>query len=185
MASAIVVVLGSTTRPGRFRAVLEAAVAEAGDATLIDLADVRIGFAGAAPTEETGDETAALITAIAQAPAVVFATPVYRGSMTGSLKNLLDQVPVEALEGTATGIVSMGASDHHFLGADRHLRDVLAYFGAHVGPVSVYLTSADFPDGGPSPAAIAEVAALLRATRELADRNPAGPGSVRPLGARR
>jgi hypothetical protein len=55
-----------------------------------------------------------------------------------------------------TGIVSMGATLHHFLGADRHLRDVLAFYGALVAPVSVYLTSSDFVDGVPSVASARE-----------------------------
>ena len=38
----------------------------------------------------------------------------------------------------------MGATQHHFLGVDWHLRDVLAWFGALVVPTSVYLVSADF-----------------------------------------
>jgi FMN reductase len=57
---------------------------------------------------------------------VLLATPVYRGSLTGTLKNLLDHVPVGALQGKPVGIVAMGATDHHFLGAERHLRDVAA-----------------------------------------------------------
>ena len=83
---------------------------------------------------------------MAAADAVVLATPVYRGSLTGVLKNLLDHLPVEALRGTPTAIAAMGASDHHYLGAERHLRDVLAFFGALVTPTAVYLTSADFRD---------------------------------------
>ena len=41
----------------------------------------------------------------------------------------------------------MGATQHHFLGVDWHLRDVLAWFGALVVPTSAYLASADFVDG--------------------------------------
>ena len=77
------------------------------------------------------------------------ATPVYRGSMTGTLKNLLDHVPVEALRDKPVAIVAMGASDHHYLGAERHLRDVLAFFGALVVPTACYLSSRDFEDGVP------------------------------------
>ncbi|MGV1050071.1 MAG: NADPH-dependent FMN reductase, partial [Solirubrobacterales bacterium] len=99
--------------------------------------------------ERAGRGDAGVVEAVAGAGAVVLATPVYRGSMTGALKNLLDLLPVSALEGKAVGLAAMGASDHHFLGADRHLRDVLAFVGAVVAPVSVYLTSADFGDGAP------------------------------------
>jgi len=90
-----------------------------------------------------------VIERLAAAKALVFATPVYRGSLTGSLKNVFDQLPVPAIAGKVAGLVAMGASDHHFLGPERHLRDILAFFGAVPMPVAVYLTGADFEDGIP------------------------------------
>ena len=71
----------------------------------------------------------------------------YRASFTGALKNLLDLTPVEALRGKPVGIVAMGASPHHYLGVDWHLRAMLAWFGALVVPTSVYLESGHFQDG--------------------------------------
>lgn len=177
-------VVGSATPPGRLRRAVEEALARVGerDARLIDLADVRVAPADGRPPAQLGDDTADVLAAIAAADAVVLATPVYRGSLTGVLKNLLDHVPVAALEGKPVGIVAMGATPHHFLGAERHLRDVLAFFGALVAPVAVYLTSADFADGAPTAAAgqdldalLANVAALARATAEVP------PGGPRPL----
>ena len=53
----------------------------------------------------------------------------------------------ERLQGKPVGIVAMGATPHHFLGVDFHLRDVLSWFGALIAPTSVYLTGADFTDG--------------------------------------
>jgi FMN reductase len=41
----------------------------------------------------------------------------------------------------------MGATLHHYLGVDWHLRAVLAWFGALVSPTSVYLESSHFKDG--------------------------------------
>jgi FMN reductase len=41
----------------------------------------------------------------------------------------------------------MGATSHHYLGVDWHLRAVLAWFGALVVPTSVYLESAHFAQG--------------------------------------
>jgi FMN reductase len=183
----LVAVLGSATPPGRLRRAVAEALdrfdpGEAGEARLIDLAEVRIAAADGRPPEQLGDDTGAVLAAIADADAVLLATPVYRGSLTGVLKNLLDQVPVEALERKRVAIVAMGASDHHFLGAERHLRDVLAFFGAAVLPVAAYLTSADFEDGAPSAAAAAELDALLA---ELAAAPPSASGErLRPLLAR-
>jgi FMN reductase len=84
---------------------------------------------------------------VARADAVLLASPVYRGSFTGALKNLLDLTPVEALRNKPVGLVAMGATLHHYLGVDWQLRAVLAWFGALVLPTSVYLESAHFKDG--------------------------------------
>ena len=179
---ALVVVLGSATPPGRLSRAVEEAVDRAavrpgiGSVTLLDLAAVRIGPAGAAPRE--GDDTAAVVDALAAADAVILATPVYRGSMTGVLKNLLDHVPVEALRDTPVGLVAMGAGDHHYLGAERHLRDVLAFFGAVVAPTAAYLTSADFAGGTPGAGAEGRLDALVDAVARLA----AALAAAAPLG---
>jgi FMN reductase len=183
-------VLGSATPPGRLRR----AVAEAVDrmaardgvaAELIDLGERRIAFADGRPPDALGDDTAAVIAALERADAVVLATPVYRGSFTGTLKNLLDHVPVAALRDTPTGIVAMGGSDHHHLGVERHLRDVLAFFGAHTLPNAVYLNSRDFTDGVPGERAAGELDALLAAAVGLAGAlRDAGPLGPPPLGAR-
>jgi FMN reductase len=109
----------------------------------------------------------------------VLATPVYRASFTGSLKNLLDQLPVETLVGKPCGIVAMGATAHHFLGVEWHLRDVLTWFGAIVPPTGVYLSSADFADGKLIESANADLAALAGALIKLAT---IAPGAGKPLG---
>lgn len=179
----LTVVVGSVTPPGRLRrAVAEALdrTAAAGLATveLIDLVDTRIAFADGRPLASLTDDTPAVVGAIERADAVMLATPVYRGSLTGALKNLLDQVPVPALQGTPTAIVAMGGSDHHYLGAERHLRDVLSFFGAHTLPTAVYLTGRDSADGVPGDRAAAGLDALLAAAVRLAGALQAAP----PLG---
>jgi len=144
------VILGSTTPPGRLHRAVEGAVERSGvEADLFDLGAQMIGFADGTPAEDLNDDTATAIAAVESAGALVVATPIYRGSMTGSLKNLFDLMPLPALQGKVVGIVAMGASDHHYLGAERHLRDVLAFFGAVVMPVAVYLNGGDFEDGVP------------------------------------
>ena len=124
-----------------------------------------------------------MLDAIAAADAVLLATPVYRGTFTGALKNLLDPLPVEALQGKAVAIAAMGATDHHHLGADWHLRDILAWFGALLLPTSVYLTSADFSDGVPGERARTELDQLIAGLRALAAAAPSPLGPA-PLAAR-
>jgi len=175
-------VLGSAQPPGRLRLALAEAVerprAGGEEIELLDLAAKRIGFADGRDPAELDDDTPVVLEAVATAEPLIFATPVYRGSMTAALKNLFDLLPLPALAGKAVGLVAMGGSDHHYLGADRHLRDVLAFFGALVLPVSVYLSSADFPDGEPGERAAAQLDELLAAAFALARATEAVP----PLG---
>jgi len=191
------VVLGSATPPGRLRRALEGAVGRAVErgsgAELLDLAEWRVSLADGRDPAELEDDTGAVVDAVAAAGALVFATPVYRGSMTGVLKNLFDLVPVPALQGKVVGLVAMGASDHHFLGAERHLRDVLSFFGAVAMPVAVYLTNRDFEDGEPTAPAAATLDELLAATAataaalsgtEIALPAPLAARSIRPAAAR-
>jgi FMN reductase len=151
---------------------------------VIDLGAVSIGPADGRPPDQRDDDTADVVEALAAAPAVVLATPIYRGSFTGTLKNLLDHVPVPALRDTPVGIISMGASDHHFLGGERHLRDVLAFFGAIVVPTAVYLTSADFDQGRPRGRAEGALDELFDSVIELAERLNGVALGPAPLAAR-
>jgi FMN reductase len=175
----LVAVVGSVTPPGRLNRAIELALelarAQPGcEAALVNLADYRIGFADGRPLDQLGDDSARVVGEIADADAVLMASPVYRGSYTGALKNLLDLTPVDALRNKPVGIVAMGATLHHYLGVDGQLRGVLAWFGALVLPTSVYLESSHFKDGqladAAARAAIGDlVGALLAVARSPRD----------------
>lgn len=187
----LVGILGSVTPPGRSLRTLECVlgVARETDPALasvgVNLADYRISFADGRPPEAFGDDTATVVTRIQQADAVILMSPVYRGSFSGSLKNLLDHLPLEALRGKPCGIVAIGATHHHYLGVDWHLRDVLTWFGALLAPTSVYLTSADFAEGAPSEAARHELAELTRSVLRLRAVSAGAPLGPTPLAGRR
>ncbi|MGH8012064.1 MAG: NADPH-dependent FMN reductase [Candidatus Binataceae bacterium] len=186
-------ILGSVTPPGRSLRALEFAMRAAHEnepdleTGTLNLADYRISFADGRSLDKYGDDTASVVGAIAQAEAVILASPVYRGSLSGVLKNLLDHVPVEALRDKPCGIIAIGASQHHFLGVEWHLRNILSWFGALTAPNAVYLTSADFVEGEPSENARRDLAALVATVLRLravagSSRNELGPT---PLAARR
>jgi len=187
--SRLVGILGSVTPPGRMLTAMQHAMQAGGsgvESELINLADCRVAFADGRPPEDYADDTASIVTRVAAADAVILASPVYRASFTGALKNLLDHLPIEALAAKPVGIVAMGATPHHFLGVDWHLRDVLTWFGAIVPPTSVYLVSADFAEGQPSDNAKRELESLVQALLTLRAIVPAGQYlGPRPLATRR
>jgi FMN reductase len=184
----LTVLLGSVTPPGRLHRAIASAVESAVarhdglTATTFDLAELTIPFADGAPP--AGD-TARVVASVSAASAVLLATPIYRGSPTGALKNLLDHLPVPALRDTPVAIATMGASDHHYLGADRHLRDILTFFGALATPTSAYLTSRDFADGVPSDGALERLDAVIDSALLLATRVGGASFGPPPIGAGR
>jgi NAD(P)H-dependent FMN reductase len=183
-------VVGAVTPPGRLNAAVSAAVELAAghpgvSASLLNLADHRVSFADGRPAGTFDDDTGAVVGRVLGAEVVLLATPVYRATFTGALKNLLDLVPVEGLRGKPVGIVAMGATAHHYLGADWHLRAVLGWFGALVPPTSVYLESVHFREGRLADegarAALADLVAGLLELRAVAGRTLGPP----PLAAGR
>src|SRR5271155_4538071 len=187
MPTRLLAIVGSVTPPGRLlnatRWLLDSASASRKDleVELINLADKKIAFADGRPPEQYNDDTAAIIEGVRAADGLIVASPVYRGSFTGALKNLLDHLPLESLATKPIGIVAMGATPHHFLGVDWHLRDVLAWFGALVVPTSVYLMPEHFVEGELAAGARQDLQSLVDALIKLKAAAPA-PGT--PLGPR-
>lgn len=179
----LLAIVGAVTPPGRLDAAVRFAAERAAErpqvtATVLSLGEHRVSFADGRPLDRYPDDTARVVGAIAEADAVLLASPVYRASFTGALKNLLDLTPVEALRAKPVGIVAMGATLHHYLGVDWQLRAVLAWFGALVAPTGVYLESAHFQDGRlADPAARAALGDLAIALVAMAGhpRDEAGP----------
>ena len=187
----LAIVIGAATPPGRLSraaaALADAARSERPDlrVSMVDLAANPVEICDGRPEERYGDATRTAIRAVREASAVAMASPVYRASYPGVLKNFIDLLPVEALAGKPVGILAMGASAHHYLGVDTQLRAVLAWFGALVAPTSVYLTSRDFESGQLTAAiAVDDVRALARTLIALAERVGGATLGPVPLAAR-
>lgn len=165
---------GTVTSPGRLHQALQIAVDAASvnypsiTTNLLHLGDHQISFADGRPAEAYGDDTGTVLEQVMSADMYIIATPIFRASFTGALKNLLDHIPVEGLMGKAIGLIGMGATDHHYLTVDTQLRPVLSWFGAHLVPGQVYLQSQHFQDGKlADPKAIAGLEELGRAVVAL------------------
>jgi FMN reductase len=187
----LLMVVGAATPPGRLAAAIAAAAeavrsdAEDIEVDIMNLAEVPIDTCDGRLLDGYGAETRQAVDRIAAAAAVLIAAPVYRASFPGVLKNLLDIVPVEALQWKPVGIVAMGGSAHHYLAVDTQLRQVLGWFGALVAPTAVYLTGADFHDGAlTSEPARKDLAALAETLVMLLRRlDPTALGPI-PLAAK-
>jgi FMN reductase len=99
---------------------------------------------------------------VAQAHAIVVATPVYKAAYSGVLKVFLDLLPQTALKDKTVLPLATGGSPHHMLALDYALRPVLQSLAArHILP-GVYATDAQLPrspEGGYEP--VADISARL------------------------
>ena len=144
---------GSVTYPGRLYHALEYALNHVGEqdnsltTDLMHLGDFKMSFADGRELADYQDDTEHVVARILSADMFLIATPVFRATFTGALKNLFDLVPVEGFLGKPCGLIAMGATDHHYLSVDTQLRPVLAWFGAQTIPGLVYLKSSHFSDG--------------------------------------
>ena len=196
MPATLLAIHGTVTRPGRLYQAIQAALSGLGgsaspapdslDVQTLHLGDYRISFADGRPLSAYNDDTQAVVERVMAADMYLIATPVFRASFTGALKNLLDHIPVEGLQGKSCGLIGMGATDHHYLSIDAQLRPVMAWFGAHVAPGMVYLQSRHFQDGQlADPQSIADLQSLARSVaalhRSITEGDLGGPP---PLAAR-
>ncbi|OPA80510.1 FMN reductase (NADPH) [Paenibacillus selenitireducens] len=79
---------------------------------------------------------------IADADAVVVATPIYKASYTGVIKTFLDVIPQKGLANKVILPVAMGGTIAHLLALDYALKPVLAALGASVQLSGVYALDA-------------------------------------------
>lgn len=79
---------------------------------------------------------------IAEAKAVVIATPVYKAAYSGVLKAFLDLLPQDGLAGKLVLPLATGGSQSHMLALDYALRPVLLSLGAKQVLPSIYATDA-------------------------------------------
>ncbi len=182
MAATLLAIHGTVTRPGRLYQAIQTAVSALDEdrSTSVDilhLGDYRISFADGRPLPDYDDDTQSVVERVNAADMYLIGTPVFRASFTGALKNLLDHVPVQGLQGKACGLIGMGASDHHYLSIDAQLRPVMAWFGAHLVPGMVYLQSQHFREGQVADSrAVADLQTLARSVVAL--HNAAASGGL-------
>ncbi|MEV7629977.1 NAD(P)H-dependent oxidoreductase [Actinoplanes sp. NPDC089786] len=136
-------VVSGNPRPGSRTLKLAVAVGEALSETPVTVIDA--GEIGAGLLTPGDEATAAAVEALLEASLLVVATPTYKGSYTGVLKVLLDNLQANALAGkTAVPVLTAGVQPQADAAAG-HLTALLTELGATLGP-TVTATEAELGD---------------------------------------
>lgn len=114
------------------------------EVSFVDLKDYELVFCDARDPDDYEGDTREIIKVIQEADAVVVGTPIYRGSIPGSLKNVFDIIPNDSLRGKVIGFIATGGTYHHYLAIEHQLKPLAGYFKAHVVPGNVYAHNEHF-----------------------------------------
>jgi FMN reductase len=142
-----IVVVSGNPRAGSRTSVLAVAVGEAlaGRTGGFPPTVIEVGELGPGLLTPGDEATAAAVTAVREAELLVIATPTYKGSYTGILKVLLDQLPAQALAGKrAVPVVTAGIAPQA-AAAEALLRQLLGELGADVA-AGLPVVEADLPE---------------------------------------
>jgi FMN reductase len=150
----LVVVSGGTSDPSSTRMladritarVLERATGEGVDlsASVIELRPLAAELASAQVTGFAPPAVAAAIATLAEADALIVATPVYKAGVSGLVKSFFDVVDQDLLIAVPTVLAATAGTARHALVADEQLRSLLAYLRALTTPTSVFAASEDW-----------------------------------------
>ncbi|PWA12168.1 NADH-dependent FMN reductase [Pueribacillus theae] len=111
---------------------------------LLDLKTYNLQFCdGRDPKSYTGD-TKKVIDMVAGADFYIIGTPVFHGTMPGTLKNLFDLIPVETLKDKVIGFIAVGGNLKHYLMIENQLKPIAGYLRAFVAPNYVFVHNDDF-----------------------------------------
>jgi FMN reductase len=143
-----IVVVSGNPRAGSRTSTLAIAVGSALAARLdtTEPSVIEVGSLGTGLLTPGDEATAVAVAQLKHADVLVVATPTYKGSYTGVLKVLLDQLPANALAGKrAVPVVTAGVAPQA-AAALALLRQLLTELGADVPDAGVPVVEADLPE---------------------------------------
>jgi FMN reductase len=134
--------------------------------------DIAQGLVSGMPNEKVSDAIAQL----AEADAIIAATPVYKAGISGLFKSFADLIHNDLLIAKPVILAATGGSARHAMVVDDHLRPLFAFLRALPVPTSLYAAPEDWGSadlGRRIDRAAGELAALLRsqAPRDIAESN--------------
>ncbi|UOQ91753.1 NAD(P)H-dependent oxidoreductase [Halobacillus shinanisalinarum] len=118
------------------------------ETTIINLENYEMQFVDGRPFDQYNEDMQKLISEMEKADAYVIATPIFQGSIPGTLKNLFDAVSPLAMRYKPVSIVANGGTLQHHLVIESQLKPILDYFRCLVTPNYVYTHTNHFSTNG-------------------------------------
>ncbi|HEX5361101.1 MAG TPA: NAD(P)H-dependent oxidoreductase [Fluviicoccus sp.] len=112
--------------------------------TLLDFADCATAFGAVLDRRDLAAEQAAQLAALEAADIVVIAAPVFKAAYPGLFKHFFDLLDRQALDRKAVILAANGASAHHALIIESHLRPLASSLGGYTVPTGIYSQTSDF-----------------------------------------
>ncbi len=81
------------------------------ETTLLELRDFDLVFCGSVPEDEYPSDVFKLRQILKDSQGIILATPEYHGSLSGTLKNMLDLMSIEDFETKIIGLVGVAGGD--------------------------------------------------------------------------
>lgn len=110
----------------------------------LDLAAYNLAFSDGRNYFEYEGDTKYVTETIMGADALIIGTPVFQASIPGTLKNIFDLLPVDALRDKVTSIIVTAGTSKHYLMVEQQLKPILSYMKAHIVPTYVFIEEQDF-----------------------------------------
>jgi len=113
---------------------------------ILDMKQYNVQFCDGRPSSDYTGDTKKVIDLISSADSYIFGSPIFQGSFTGVLKNLIDLVPPAIFKNKVMGFVATGSNINHYLVVENQLKPIAAYLNAYVTPSFVYAYNKQFND---------------------------------------
>lgn len=114
------------------------------DTKLLDLGKYNVQFSDGRNYLDYEGDTGIVAKTIMEADIVLIGTPIFQASIPGTLKNVFDLLPQNALQGKVVGIIATAGSARHFLVPEQQLKPILTYLKAPIVQSYVFAEEKDF-----------------------------------------
>jgi FMN reductase len=110
----------------------------------LHLGDLNIEFCDGRDYRDYVGDTKYLIHQMMSADALIIGTPTFQASIPGTLKNVFDLLPEEALIDKVVGIIATAGSPKHYLMVEQQLKPILSYMKATIVQKYVFIEDKDY-----------------------------------------